>query len=80
MDTTHPTDDFEALYAESVDREREAWHALHSHAPGTPERARAWDAWSEAIVRTNRAWRKLSASRIGHPLQRPAAPAARQHA
>ena len=80
MDTTHPTDDLALVYAESVDREREAWHALHSHAPGTPERALAWHAWSEAIVRTNRAWRQLSASRIGHPVERAAAPAVGQHA
>ena len=80
MDSTHLTDDLAAVYADSVDREREAWHALHSHPPGTPERARAWHAWSEAIARTNRAWRKLSASRIGQALHRPSAAAAREHA
>ena len=80
MDTPHDTDDLAAAYAASVEHERAAWHALHAHAPGTPERARAWDAWSEAIVRTNRAWRQLSARRIGHPVQQTAAPAAREHA
>jgi len=81
MDTPHPPDDLESSYAESVDRERAAWQALHSHPPGSPERARAWDAWSEAIMRTNRAWRKLNASRIGHPAHLSAAGAAeRPHA
>jgi hypothetical protein len=80
MDTTHDTPDLAAVYAQSVEREREAWHALHSHPPGTPERALAWDAWSEAIVHTNRAWRKLSASRIGRPIPQPAVAADRQHA
>lgn len=65
-------------YDESVRLEREAWHALHSHAPGSPERERAWDAWSRSIVRTNHAWRKLTASRIlGTGLR--ALPATPQH-
>jgi hypothetical protein len=50
-------------YDEAVARERDAWHDLHSHPPGTPERERAWEAWSQAIVQTNHAWRKLSARR-----------------
>ena len=63
-----------AAYDESVRLERDAWQALHSHPPGTPGRELAWDAWSQAIVRTNHAWRKLSASRIIRPGHRPAAP------
>jgi hypothetical protein len=51
-------------YAESVDHERTAWQELHSYAPGTPERIGAWKAWSEAISRTNDAWRRLSARRF----------------
>ena len=53
-----------ALYDESVRYERDARRALQSLPPGSPERRRAWDAWSQAIVRTNRAWRQLSASRV----------------
>ena len=62
---THHTDDLAAAYSASVDREREAWQALHEHPPGTPGRARAWETWSQAIMHTNHAWRKLSASRVG---------------
>lgn len=57
-------DPLAAAYAESVDRERHAWQELHSHVPGTPERISAWRAWSEAISRTNDAWRRLSARRF----------------
>ena len=74
MDTQHDPRDLAAAYDESVRLEREAWQALHSHPPGTPERESAWDAWSRSIVRTNHAWRKLSASRIIRPGQRPASP------
>jgi len=56
-------------YDESVETERAAWHELHSHAPGSDERARAWNVWSDAIVRTNHAWRRLSASRLSSPAQ-----------
>ena len=80
MDTPETTSDLAALYSASVDQEREAWHALHAHAPGTPERARAWETWSQAIVRTNHAWRRLNASCIGRALRQPAAAGARQHA
>ena len=70
METQHDNRDLARLYDESVRQEREAWQALHSHPPGTPEREHAWDAWSQAIVRTNRAWRQFSASRIARPGQR----------
>lgn len=62
----HPKsqDPLAAAYAASVDVERCAWRELHAHAPGTPERIRAWKDWSEAISRTNDAWRRLSARRF----------------
>ena len=78
MDKQHDPRDLAQAYDESVRLEREAWHALHSHPPGTPERGRAWDEWSQAIVRTNRAWRKLSSSRVLAPGLRPL-PASPQH-
>ena len=55
------------LYDESVKYEREARQALQSLPPGSPERARAWQDWSKAIVSTNHAWRRLSASRAALP-------------
>lgn len=60
----HTHDPLTAAYAESVDRERDAWKELHSYDPGTPERIGAWKSWSEAISRTNDAWRRLSARRF----------------
>lgn len=60
----HAQDPLAAAYAESVDHESCAWQELHSHLPGTPERIGAWKAWSEAISRTNDAWRRLSARRF----------------
>lgn len=65
---THQPDnhDLGRLYDESVSHEREAWQALHTNMPGSAGRARAWDEWSQAIVRTNRAWRRYSTSRITH--------------
>jgi hypothetical protein len=69
MDTPHHDSDLSRHYDESVERERSAWHELHSHAPGSDERARAWNAWSDAIMRTNQAWRRLSASRLSSPAQ-----------
>jgi len=60
----HLADPLAAAYAESVDHERSAWKELHAHAPGSPERIDAWRAWSEAISRTNDAWRRLSARRF----------------
>lgn len=80
MNTRDDTELLEAIYAESVDREREAWAALHSLAPGTPQRASAWDAWSQAIMRTNQAWRKLSAARVGHAVHSTSRGTAPEHA
>lgn len=80
METQHDNKDFARQYDESVRQEREARQALHSHPPGTPERERAWDAWSQAIAHTNKAWRRFSASRITHPGQRPLPANAHHHA
>ena len=48
METQHDDrkDVLAAQYTQSVEREREAWQALQACAPGSPERARAWEAWS----------------------------------
>ena len=78
METTQYPNDLAAAYAASVDREREAWQALHAQAPGTPGRAKAWEAWSEAISRTNHAWRELSAGRVGGLAHHRGATGARQ--
>lgn len=50
----------EAVYAEALSLEREALHRLQAQEPGTDASSRAWQAWSEAIRRTNRAWCELS--------------------
>ena len=73
-------DRLSAQYSESVERERDAWQALQAHPPGTPERARAWDAWTEAIVQTNHAWRRLNVLRFGDPSRRAAAVQGDRHA
>jgi len=81
METQHHNDrELAALYTESVEREREAWQALQARPPGTPERARAWEAWSAAIMQTNEAWRRLSARRFADPSRRIATPRASRHA
>jgi hypothetical protein len=54
-------------YDEAVAHERDAWHALHACAAGSEARARAWTEWTDAITRTNSAWRKLSARQLGQP-------------
>jgi hypothetical protein len=63
----HDNVDLAALYDESVKHERRARQVLQSLPPGSPDRPRAWQDWSQAIVRTNRAWRQLSASRVTQP-------------
>jgi hypothetical protein len=81
METQHDnTHELATLYAESVEREREAWQALQAQQPGTPGRACAWEAWSAAIVQTNQAWRRLSAQRFADPSRRIATPQAGRHA
>lgn len=57
----------QALYDDSVEREREAWETLQTFPPGSIGRARAWEDWSRAITITNHAWRQLSAGRAARP-------------
>lgn len=81
MDTERHNDELNAAYAESVEQERAAWEALQAELPATPGRARAWETWSEAIVRTNHAWRRLSAGRLAGRAPVTVGPkAAQQHA
>ncbi len=67
MKTEEHDGELAAVYADSVEREREAWHALQSFPPGSIGRARAWEDWSRAITITNLAWRQLSAGRAARP-------------
>jgi hypothetical protein len=64
MDSGHDDSMLAAVYAESVEREREAWETLQSFPPGSIGRSRAWEDWSRAIMLTNRAWRHLNTGRI----------------
>lgn len=80
MDKEHQDNPSAVLYAESVERERQAWQALQSYPPGSIGRARAWEDWSRAIMLTNQAWRRLSADRIAHPGPSRASGAASEHA
>ncbi|MDB5883558.1 MAG: hypothetical protein JWP43_3436 [Ramlibacter sp.] len=50
----------DAQYASAVEYERAAWHDLQAQLPGTALRAQAWTRWSEAISKTNAAWRRLN--------------------
>jgi len=63
----------EAQYAQALEHERAALHALHALRPGSDGNARAWQDWSGAIHRTNEAWRELSSHTLG--MQPHAAPA-----
>lgn len=58
--TDTPAQSLEAQYAQSIEEERAALRALQALATGTEAHTRAWQAWSEAISRTNRAWRQLN--------------------
>ncbi|MDP3759611.1 MAG: hypothetical protein Q8R01_03705 [Ramlibacter sp.] len=63
----------EAQYAQALEHERAALHALQALRPGSDGSARAWQDWSEAIHRTNEAWRELSRHTLGqHPHLAPA--------
>lgn len=66
MNTEHDNIELAAVYADSIEREREAWQMLQSFPPGSIGRARAWEDWSRAITITNHAWRQLSAGRATH--------------
>jgi hypothetical protein len=63
------TSSLEAQYAEAIRLERDALHALQEQLPGTTGNARAWLDWSEAITRTNRAWRELSSHTLGRTVR-----------
>ena len=63
--TDRNKNDLTALYATSVEREREARQRMEAYPPGSLERAQACREWSDAIVRTNHAWRRLSTSDAG---------------
>jgi hypothetical protein len=67
--TEEPTLSLEAVYAEALRLERDALHRLQAQEPGTDASSRAWQAWSEAITRTNRAWRDLSSHAPVRPPQ-----------
>lgn len=62
-----PTHNPAAHYAEAIEYEKSAWHALQAEAPGSHNRAQAWAVWSEAISRTNQAWRQLSCQPVARP-------------
>jgi hypothetical protein len=68
----------DSAYAQAVENERAAWHDLQAEPPGSSRRAQAWARWSEAISRTNAAWRQLNTAQHGFerapsevPAQRP---------
>jgi len=58
IETQHRS--LEAEYADAIELEKAALRGLQAHEPGTAASAQAWQAWSAAISRTNRAWRQLS--------------------
>ncbi len=64
---TQPTHNPAARYAQAIEFEKSAWHALQAEAPGSNQRAQAWATWSEAISRTNHAWRQLSSQSASRP-------------
>lgn len=71
--TEAQTQSLEAQYAEALQHEKAALHALQAHDAGTDGNAHAWQEWSEAISRTNQAWRELSSHSLGrHPHGLPA--------
>lgn len=73
---TSPTNDLPAArYDDAVEFESAAWQALQAHKPGSAGRAEAWATWTQAISRTNRAWRELNART--HPFVQPAQPDSR---
>jgi ferric-dicitrate binding protein FerR (iron transport regulator) len=57
---SHMHDEPDSEYLDAVDDERAAWHALQAQPAGSAQRAGAWARWSDAISRTNAAWRRLS--------------------
>ena len=78
-DKPTPTDPSRA-YELAIELERDAWHALRTHEPGSEARERAWNEWTRAIGRTNRAWRALSTRRLAAVGARPGASQPPQYA
>jgi ferric-dicitrate binding protein FerR (iron transport regulator) len=60
-------EDLDAQYAIAVEDERAAWHHLQAQLPGSGLRAEAWTRWSEAISKTNAAWRRLNGAQRSFP-------------
>lgn len=60
------TRSLESHYATALQQEKAALQALQGHEPGTDGSTRAWQAWSEAITRTNAAWRELNSHTLSH--------------
>ena len=60
-------DELDAQYANAVEDERAAWHHLQAQLPGSALRVEAWTRWSEAISKTNTAWRRLNAAQRSFP-------------
>jgi ferric-dicitrate binding protein FerR (iron transport regulator) len=60
---SHMKDEQDSEYLQAVDDERTAWHELQAQPAGSAQRADAWARWSDAISRTNAAWRRLSGAR-----------------
>ena len=56
---SHMQENLDAQYAQAVEDEGAAWHSLQAQPPGSAHRAQAWARWSEAISKTNAAWRRL---------------------
>lgn len=65
------TRSLESRYATALQQEKTALQALQEHEPGTDGSARAWQAWSEAITRTNEAWRELNSRTLSRHIHFP---------
>jgi hypothetical protein len=57
---SHTSQESQMEYAHAVQDERSAWHELQAQPPGSADRTKAWARWSEAISKTNAAWRRLN--------------------
>jgi ferric-dicitrate binding protein FerR (iron transport regulator) len=57
---SHTSHESDTEYTQAVESERTAWQELQSQPLGSARRAQAWSRWSEAISRTNAAWRRLN--------------------
>lgn len=59
----------EAQYAQALQQEKAALLTLQAHEPGSDGSARAWQVWSEAIARTNEAWRELNSHTLSQHMR-----------